>query len=241
MLDEGTAVVEGMLLARRVSGSSSNVFLVDADALPQTKALLRNRAAAVGIVLVESDLAGDLPESFGAFMQYPGATGRVWDPSAVIAAVQAQGGVAIANHPARDYWSGWTDEAVSLLDGYERVHPSMRTPANAADFAAFSARAVRLQPGIAAIGSSDFHTGGHPGWCRTWVLTRERSVAGVIAAVRDGRTVAVDMNGALYGSPEAIGIVTASGVSAPLPQESGTWQRLSVAAAWLGLLGLALL
>jgi len=91
------------------------------------------------------------------------------------------------------------------------------------------------------IGSSDFHTGGHPGWCRTWVLARERSVAGVIAAVRDGRTVAVDMNGALYGSPEAIGIVTASGVSAPLPQESGTWQRLSVAAAWLGLLGLALL
>jgi hypothetical protein len=26
-----------------------------------------------------------------------------------------------------------------------------------------------------------------------------------------------------------------------LPQESGAWQRLSVAAAWLGLLGLALL
>ncbi|HWN84331.1 MAG TPA: hypothetical protein VNN99_04240 [Vicinamibacterales bacterium] len=161
--------------------------------------------------------------------------------AAAIRVIHAQGGAAIANHPARDYWPGWTDEAIALLDGYERAHPSMRTPANAADFAAFSARAVRLKPGIAAIGSSDFHTGGHPGWCRTWVLTRERSVAGVIAAVRDGRTVAVDMNGALYGSPEAIGIVTASGVSAPLPQESGTWQRLSVAAAWLGLLGLALL
>ena len=51
MLDESTAVVEGMLLARRASGSTSNVFLVDADALPQTKALLRNRAAAVGIEL----------------------------------------------------------------------------------------------------------------------------------------------------------------------------------------------
>src|SRR5690606_139985 len=33
MLDEATAVVEGMLLARRASGSASNVFLVDADAL----------------------------------------------------------------------------------------------------------------------------------------------------------------------------------------------------------------
>ena len=36
-----TAVVEGMLLARRASKSASNVFVVDADALPQTKALLR--------------------------------------------------------------------------------------------------------------------------------------------------------------------------------------------------------
>ena len=131
---------------------------------------------------------------------------------AAIRAIHAQGGAAIANHPSRDYWSGWTDEAVSMLDGYERAHPSMRRPANAADFAAFSARALRLKPGIAAIGSSDFHSGGHPGWCRTWVLARERSAAGVIAAVRDGRTVAVDMNGKVYGSPEAVRIVTASGV-----------------------------
>src|SRR5665213_3130307 len=54
MLDEGTAVVEAMLLARRASKSESNVFLVDADALPQTKALLANRAAAVGIELHET-------------------------------------------------------------------------------------------------------------------------------------------------------------------------------------------
>src|SRR6218665_458999 len=38
MLDEGSAVVEGMLLARRASRSKSNRFLVDADALPQTLA-----------------------------------------------------------------------------------------------------------------------------------------------------------------------------------------------------------
>jgi glycine dehydrogenase len=100
MLDEGTAVVEGMLLARRASKSQSNVFLVDADALPQTKALLANRAAAVGIELHETpyDLdPADVPELdvFGAFIQYPGASGRVWDPSAVIAAVKAQGGHAV--------------------------------------------------------------------------------------------------------------------------------------------------
>ncbi|MGX5682512.1 aminomethyl-transferring glycine dehydrogenase [Schumannella luteola] len=97
MLDEGTAVVEAMLLARRASGSSSNVFLVDADALPQTKALLANRAEAVGIELAELafPLEGDIPESFGVMIQYPGASGRVWDPSGVISTVKEQGGVAV--------------------------------------------------------------------------------------------------------------------------------------------------
>jgi glycine dehydrogenase len=99
MLDESTAVVEGMLLARRASKSSSNIFLVDSDALPQTKALLRSRAAAVGIELHETPYGDSPPPSdidvFGAFVQYPGASGRVWDPSEVISAVQAQGGLVV--------------------------------------------------------------------------------------------------------------------------------------------------
>lgn len=99
MLDESTAVVEGMLLARRASKSSSNTFLVDADALPQTKALLENRAKAVGIQLHYTPYDMSAPPSdidaFGAFVQYPGASGRVWDPSETIAAVQAQGGIAV--------------------------------------------------------------------------------------------------------------------------------------------------
>jgi len=98
MLDEATAVVEGMLLARRASGAESNVFLVDADALPQTKVLLKNRADAVGIELVETAFAEALealPDAFGAFIQYPGASGRVWDPTEVIAAVKEHGGLAV--------------------------------------------------------------------------------------------------------------------------------------------------
>jgi glycine dehydrogenase len=133
MLDEGTAVVEAMLLARRASGSSSNVFLVDADAFPQTKALLANRAQAVGIELHELDFSGcrvasasggdssgsrvasasegdfsggrvasaserietSPPEAFGVFIQYPGASGRIWDPSTILAAVKEQGGIAV--------------------------------------------------------------------------------------------------------------------------------------------------
>ncbi|MES2094128.1 MAG: aminomethyl-transferring glycine dehydrogenase [Actinomycetota bacterium] len=99
MLDEGTAVVEGMMLARRASKCESSTFIVDADTLPQTLALLANRAAAVGIELVSLPLSSveplELPESFGIFVQYPARSGRVWDPSAVIAAAKAKGALAV--------------------------------------------------------------------------------------------------------------------------------------------------
>ncbi len=99
MLDESTAVVEGMLLARRASKSSSHVFLVDSDALPQTKDLLRHRAVAVGIEIREADFrvgSGHTDDdAFGVFVQYPGASGHVWDPSSVISAVHDRGGLAV--------------------------------------------------------------------------------------------------------------------------------------------------
>ena len=99
MLDEATAVVEAMLLARRaVKGADAHVFVVDSDALPQTRAVLRVRAAAVGIDLAERDLAGGegLPDgAFGVLVQYPGASGRVWDPTAVIGAAHAAGAQAV--------------------------------------------------------------------------------------------------------------------------------------------------
>ncbi|TYL50358.1 aminomethyl-transferring glycine dehydrogenase [Agromyces mariniharenae] len=100
MLDEGTAVVEGMLLARRGSKSASNRFVVDADALPQTHALLVSRAEAVGIELVVAELdestdVAALGEHFGIFVQYPGASGRVWNPASVIAASKEQGALAV--------------------------------------------------------------------------------------------------------------------------------------------------
>jgi glycine dehydrogenase len=101
MLDEGTAVVEGMLLARRGSKSVSNRFVVDSDTFPQTLALLHNRAAAVGIELAILDLAEldpastELSECFGVFVQYPGASGRVWDPSPVIRSARDAGALAV--------------------------------------------------------------------------------------------------------------------------------------------------
>jgi glycine dehydrogenase len=100
MLDEGTAVVEGMLLARRASKVKGDAFLVDADLLPQTRALLDHRADAVGITLRAFDAADgpsddQLDGAFGVVVQYPGASGRIVDPSSVIERVHAGGGIAV--------------------------------------------------------------------------------------------------------------------------------------------------
>ncbi|MFB4263402.1 aminomethyl-transferring glycine dehydrogenase [Nonomuraea sp. GTA35] len=96
LLDEATAAAEAMTLARRAGKSKSDVFVVDADALPQTKAVLATRAEPLGITLVEHDLDGDLPECFGLLVQYPGASGRLRDFRAVAAAAHEAGALVVA-------------------------------------------------------------------------------------------------------------------------------------------------
>ena len=101
MLDEATAVAEGMLLARRASKVKAPVLAVDADLLPQTRAVLANRAGALGIELVEFSIGADgtpvgLPqEYFGLAIQYPGASGRVVDPRLAVEAAHAAGALAV--------------------------------------------------------------------------------------------------------------------------------------------------
>ncbi|MFO7689588.1 MAG: aminomethyl-transferring glycine dehydrogenase [Cryobacterium sp.] len=100
MLDESTAVVEGMLLARRASKVASRRFIVDADAFAQTHALLQSRASALNIELdvvslTEQTTAADLGDYFGIFVQYPSASGRVWNPESVIALAHEQKALAV--------------------------------------------------------------------------------------------------------------------------------------------------
>src|SRR6202035_3764484 len=52
LLDEGTAAAEAMSMARRISSSPSDAFLVDPDTHPQTVAVLQTRADPVGIRIV---------------------------------------------------------------------------------------------------------------------------------------------------------------------------------------------
>ncbi|MGW2220382.1 aminomethyl-transferring glycine dehydrogenase [Nonomuraea sp. NPDC001684] len=96
LLDEATAAAEAMTLARRAGRSKSDVFVVDADTLPQTKAVLATRAEPLGITLVEHDLDGELPECFGVLVQYPGASGRLRDFRDVAARAHEAGALVVA-------------------------------------------------------------------------------------------------------------------------------------------------
>ncbi|KXK58224.1 glycine dehydrogenase (aminomethyl-transferring) [Micromonospora rosaria] len=93
MLDEATAAAEAMTLARRASRSRSPVYVVDADTLPQTVAVLTGRAEPLGIEVRVLDLAAEeLPvEFFGLHLQYPGASGAVRDHAPLVAAAHAVG------------------------------------------------------------------------------------------------------------------------------------------------------
>jgi glycine dehydrogenase len=92
LLDEASAAAEAMTLARRAAGANAgNVFLADADCLPQTLDVLRTRAEPLGIdlrvipVTAQTSFAG----AFGVLLQYPGASGEVRDLTPVIEAAHA--------------------------------------------------------------------------------------------------------------------------------------------------------
>ncbi|HLK72861.1 MAG TPA: glycine dehydrogenase (aminomethyl-transferring), partial [Streptosporangiaceae bacterium] len=97
LLDEATAAVEAMTLARRAA-RRGHVFLADADCLPQTLAVLRTRAEPLGIHLVVEPVTAEVIEAqddlFGVLLQFPGASGVVQDLGPLIEAAHARGALA---------------------------------------------------------------------------------------------------------------------------------------------------
>ncbi|MFV2119296.1 aminomethyl-transferring glycine dehydrogenase [Streptomyces sp. Act-28] len=99
LLDEGTAAAEAMSLARRVGKVKNGVFLVDADALPQTIAVIETRAEPTGVEVVVADLNDGIPAEvaergvFGVLLQYPGASGAVRDIKPLVDAAHELGAV----------------------------------------------------------------------------------------------------------------------------------------------------
>ncbi len=97
LLDEGTAAAEAMTLVRRANRSAAGPFVVDANALPQTVAVVRTRAEAMGIDVVVADLSGGLPdgELCGVLVQYPGADGAIPDPRPLVDAAHERNALAV--------------------------------------------------------------------------------------------------------------------------------------------------
>lgn len=97
LLDEGTAAAEAMTLVRRGNRAASGPFVVDANALPQTVAVVRTRAVAMGIGVVVADLSEGLPEGelSGVLVQYPGADGRILDPRPLVEEAHARNAMAV--------------------------------------------------------------------------------------------------------------------------------------------------
>jgi glycine dehydrogenase len=92
LLDEASAAAEAMTLARRAAASGAgDVFLADADCLPQTLDVLRTRAEPLGIELRVTRITAktDFADAFGVLLQYPGASGEVRDLAPVIEAAHA--------------------------------------------------------------------------------------------------------------------------------------------------------
>lgn len=159
--------------------------------------------------------------------------------------VHAQGGVAIAAHPVEMYWDTYA-EVIELLDGAEVVHPvayrqSRERGFRYQDMVTFFERHQPDHPKLAAIGSSDFHGMKSLGICRTYLFVGEVSEAGVLEAIREGRTVAIAPDGRAFGPPELVAALA----SAPMPERgdysyapNGLLDLLGRSLALLGLFGL---
>ncbi|WP_024819778.1 aminomethyl-transferring glycine dehydrogenase [Arthrobacter sp. 31Y] len=96
LLDEATAVAEAVLMMRRANKNKAvqdGKTVLDADCLPQTIAIVKGRAEALGFEVEVADLSLGLPEGAinGVVLQQPGVSGRVFDHSAVIAEAKERG------------------------------------------------------------------------------------------------------------------------------------------------------
>ncbi|WP_087510099.1 aminomethyl-transferring glycine dehydrogenase [Cellulomonas iranensis] len=95
LLDEATAVAEAVALMWRASRATTGTVVLDADLFPQSLAVARGRAEAVGLPVVVADLRDGLPEVDGPFVgvvvQQVGASGALHDLRPVVAAAKERG------------------------------------------------------------------------------------------------------------------------------------------------------
>lgn len=157
--------------------------------------------------------------------------------SSAIDEIHKQGGVAIAAHPTKTYWPGLDSEARRKLDGAEVVHPIVWRR----DHLAAQLRQFYESAHLTAFGDSDYHGPGPVGVCRTYVFTRDTTEAGILDALREGRTVVYD-RGQVYGDAALIGLAARDGrlpsLATTAPVQAGFSGAVSRITGILGLLAL---
>jgi glycine dehydrogenase len=80
LLDEATAAAEAMTMAQRVAKSKAGAFFIDENCHPQNIAVMKTRAAPLGIECIVGNPADmDAEAVFGAIFQYPGTYGHLTD------------------------------------------------------------------------------------------------------------------------------------------------------------------
>ena len=95
LLDEATAAAESMTMARRLSKSASDRFVVHHDTHPQTVNVIVTRAEPVGIEVVVGDLDEIDGGCFGLLLSLPTSTGAVPDWRRAIERAHAAGAVVV--------------------------------------------------------------------------------------------------------------------------------------------------
>lgn len=94
MLDEASATAEAVFMMRRAGrAAAGSRTVLDAGLHPQTIAVVRGRAEALGVDVEVTDLAAGLPdgEISGVVLQQPATHGAVVDHRAIIAEAKARG------------------------------------------------------------------------------------------------------------------------------------------------------
>ncbi|MSR42449.1 MAG: glycine dehydrogenase (aminomethyl-transferring), partial [Pedosphaera sp.] len=94
MLDEATAAAEAMAMAKALcKNPDARTILVSSDCHPQTREVVRTRAEALGLKVIDEQGYSESPTEkvFAVLIQYPDTTGAVLDRSACVASAHESG------------------------------------------------------------------------------------------------------------------------------------------------------
>jgi glycine dehydrogenase len=98
LLDEATAAAEAMIMCRNIAGAHCDGFVVAKECHPQTIAVVKARAVALGIKFRVEPAAGiefSRKDLCGILLQYPTTEGRVGDYSKTVEKAHAAGALVV--------------------------------------------------------------------------------------------------------------------------------------------------